>query len=445
MPTLRIKTSSPFLQGHNPVFWMALAALLLRLSYVLVVEPSPSFRGGDANWYMMNGRDLVTTGKTAGPLQTGPVYLVFVGMVQVLVPGQSSSDLREYTHLEMQTARVFQSFLSAALCVFAYVLARRAVGQRAARLAAGILVISPALILDAGNLTTEAVFMFLVFGGLACYAGATVTPRRLAAAGLIFGLASLTRPVFLLFPFGIAIHLWLTPRAHRGRLALALLASYGLIVSTWTAYNLLVWDRFIVGGEGFLSFVHQGITGQVSPEQADESLDISPETSHEQRNEALREEIEESIRHDPVGWAAHRVKELGKAYLQPHNTVRFKGKSIQQMASKWLRKDRSLDGLIDLTHMQSFWPKLLLYLFHYSGLLLGGGGMWLNWRRWRPLLPLYGMILYFTGIHLILLALPRYLFPTYPVFWIFAASFILAVWEWWSRWRLRKLAAVPSA
>jgi 4-amino-4-deoxy-L-arabinose transferase-like glycosyltransferase len=443
---LRIKTLHTVLHGRGPIFWIALAALILRLVYVLVLDTSPDFSGGDANWYMMNGRDLVTTGKTAGPLQTGPVYPMFVGAVQVVIPGHETTGVRQYTHLEMQVTRVIQSLLSAALCVFAYVLAARTLGKRIGLLAASILAISPALIIDAGNLTTEAVFMFLVFGGLAWYASAhPVTPRRMVIAGILFGLASLTRPVFLLFPLGIALHLWLTQRAHRARLILVLLTSYGLMVSTWTAYNVLVWDRFIVGGEGFLSFVHQGITGQVSSQQADETLGVSPETTQEQRDETLRQEIEESIRSDPAGWFTHRVKNLGKAYLQPHNTVHFKGKSIQQLASNWLRKDRSLSGLIDLTHTQSFWPKLLLYIFHYSGLLLGAAGMWIRRRQWRALLPLYGMIGYFTGIHLVLLALPRYLFPVYPVFWIFAASFILAAWEWRSRRESHKLAAGRSA
>lgn len=443
---MRIKTLRSFLHGRSPIFWIALAALALRLLYVLVLDPSPEFKGGDANWYMMNGRDLVTTGKTAGPLQTGPIYPLFVGVVQVIIPGHEMTNTQQYTHLEMQVTRVIQSLLSAALCACAYVLAARLLGRRAALLASSILVISPALIIDAGNLTTEAVFMSLVFGGLAWYASAQpVSPRRMAVAGMIFGLATLTRPVFLLFPFGIALHLWLMQHTRRTRLVLVLLASYGIVVSTWTVYNMLVWDRFVVGGEGFLSFVHQGITGQVSPQQADESLGVSTDTTQQQRNETLRKEIEDSIRHDPAGWIAHRVKNLGKAYLQPHNTVHFKGESIQRLASHWLRQDRSLGGLVDLTHTQSFWPKLLLYVFHYTGLLLGAAGMWIKRCQWRMLLPLYGVIGYFTGIHLVLLALPRYLFPTYPVFWIFAATFILAAWEWGSRRGPRRLAGGRSA
>lgn len=178
-----------------------------------------------------------------------------------------------------------------------------------------------------------------------------------------------------------------------------------------------------------LSFVYQGATSQVSPEEMDAQLRPSPENDQQNREDVLRQRIEQSIRRDPLGWAVHRVKELGAAYLQPHNTAYFEGESIRAAASHWLRRDRSPGGLIDLTRIAAFWPKLVLYLFHWSGLLLGLAGMATARRGWRTLLPLYGMVIYFTGIHVVLLALPRYLFPLYPVFWMFGAAFLVTQWD----------------
>jgi hypothetical protein len=43
-------------------------------------------------------------------------------------------------------------------------------------------------------------------------------------------------------------------------------------------------------------------------------------------------------------------------------------------------------------------------------------------------LPLIGFIAYTSLLHLVILALPRYLFPAFPVYWIFAA--ISLVWLW---------------
>jgi 4-amino-4-deoxy-L-arabinose transferase-like glycosyltransferase len=275
--------------------------------------------------------------------------------------------------------------------------------------------------------------MFFVMGGLALYSWVydDPTPRQMIAVGFLLGLATLTRAVFLLFPLGLALHLLLIHRTHARRVVLALLASYAVVISTWTVYNGLVWERVVIGGEGIWGFVYQGATGKASPEELDEGLSLSPGDTHEQRQEAMQDSIEQTLRADPFGWAAHRVRELADAYLQPHNTNRLKGKSFRAAASDWLRHDRSPGGLRDLTQIQSFWPKLALYIFHFGGLILGAAGMWIARRRWRDLLPLYGIIAYFTGIHLVLLALPRYIFPTYPIFWLFAVVCILAAWDRW--------------
>jgi 4-amino-4-deoxy-L-arabinose transferase-like glycosyltransferase len=428
--TLPPATITVFFLRHKTVLLISLLALALRLIFILLIEPSPDFKGGDANWYMFNGRELITTGKTPGPLQTAPVYPVALGIVQVLIPGESSGRTL-YTHAEMQTVRMIQAILGAAMIWFVYTLTRRLFSARVGTLAAAILAISPALIVEAGNLTTESVFMFFLFGGLAVYgiAQPDPAPRRLVWAGILFGLATLTRAVFLLFPLGLILHLWLMHRPRWRRLAAALIVSYMLVVSTWTVYNWLTWQRFVIGGEGFLSFVYQGTTNKASPQALDEELGVSPDNAHQQRQDAMREGVKENILQNPVEWAGHRVKELAGAYIQPHNTNHFKGKSFRAAASDWLREDRTPGGLLDLTRIESFWPKLALYVFHFSGWLLGVGGLWIARRQWRSLFALYGLIGYFTAIHLVLLALPRYLFPTYPVFWVFAAALLIALWD----------------
>lgn len=410
-----------------------MVALVLRLIFVLIVEPDPDFSGGDTNWYMANGRQLVAHGKTLGPLQTPPLYLVFVGVIQVAIPGEAFPGYT-YTDAEMQAIRLMQAVLGTAVCLWVSLLARRVFSDRVGWLAGGIMAVSPTLVLEAGNLTTEGLFLFFMFAGLAFYTYATAsvlhppTPRAMVAAGVAFGLATLTRAVFLTFPLLAVVHLFLIWRAHWRRLALALLLSYTAVVSTWTVYNLVVWQRLIIGGQGFMGSMYKGVEGQADPEAIDTQIGVNPDASHAERETALREAVADSITRDPAGWITHRVKELATAYLQPHNTVRHGGKSIKSAAADWLRHDRTPGGLIDLTHIKAFWSKLALYVFHFAGLILGAGGMLLVWRRWRTLLLLYSVIAYFTGIHLVILALPRYLLPVYLVFWIFAAALIV---HWW--------------
>jgi 4-amino-4-deoxy-L-arabinose transferase-like glycosyltransferase len=424
-----VRTPRPSLSplSRRPILTLALLALILRLLFVWVLDPAPRFEGGDTNWYMQNGRDLVSTGKTAGPLQTPPLYLLLVGTVQVLVPG-GPSEGRAYNDAEMQTLRTIQAFLGAALVACMTLLGRRLFSARAGWYAGLVTAISPALTVEAGNLITESVFLTLIVAGLMAYvlaqeAGRT---RDYVGAGALLALATLTRAVFLLFPLLLIAHLLLTRRRDWARPALTLLISYAALISTWTVYNLIVWQRLVIGGDGLLGFVYQGATGKASPQEVDERLGIDPERD-DQRDEVLRERVRQHIFDDPAGWAAHRLKELAGAILQPHNTVYFKGESIRDAAADWWRGDRSLAGLRDLTRIQSFWPKLSLYIFHYAGLVLGAAGMIAARRRWRDLLPFYGLIVYFVGIHLVLLALPRYLFPTYPALWLFGGAPLAAI------------------
>jgi predicted ferric reductase len=75
----------------------------------------------------------------------------------------------------------------------------------------------------------------------------------------------------------------------------------------------------------------------------------------------------------------------------------------------------------------TFFPKLVLYIFHWGGLLFGVVGSVLMWKRWRWASVLWGVMAYFLLIHFVLLALPRYLFPIMPAVWVFAAVGLLTI------------------
>ena len=79
-----------------------------------------------------------------------------------------------------------------------------------------------------------------------------------------------------------------------------------------------------------------------------------------------------------------------------------------------------MGGLVAITGIEGFWPKLIVYLVQYVGLLAGLLGLWRTRRRWRLTLPLAGFILYTLLIHLVLEAIPRYIFPTLLFWWVFA-------------------------
>lgn len=432
-------------------------ALALRVAYVLSLDPLVPYYalGGDNRFYLSHGYTLVTGQLSPlmyvslAHLGVAPVYLLFNGFWQALLPSNaiiSQASLSQGlpaaygvlfaapSPLAVVAIRLVQALMSTAICYFAYRLTRRVTGQpHAGLLAAAVLAVSPVFILEAGVIGTETLYIFLLAAGLTVYTAVIDRATSgwlpgLAAAGVLLGLATLTRAVLLLFPLGLIVHLLLVYRPWAAlKRAGWLLLVYSLVVSTWTVYNAVRYDRFIIAGEGFAAFLYVGAAGWdgaygTDAQLEEDAADAGVNLDEGDRQQVYTEIASTTIRDDLPGYLRRRLTELAGAYLQPHGTVYFSGESLRELGADWLRNDRSLAGLAALTQTDAFWPKLVIYLFHYAGLVVGLAGMWLTRRRWRVTLPLIGLIIYTTLVHLLLLALPRYIFPTELFWWVFAAA-----------------------
>jgi 4-amino-4-deoxy-L-arabinose transferase-like glycosyltransferase len=470
-----------------------LLALILRLAVGLAQDHELGYesRGNDTTWYLAMGYALATGfdegnlpdyGTDLYPdgypimlrsLPTPPLYLLFVGIPQTILPREAAVIL----------IRVLQALMGTATCYLVYQLGRTIGGDaRAGLVAAGALAIAPVFILEAAQITSETLYIFLIaaaltvyvkycipslparlspsvktngypsnsnplkglgtqqrspFSGLGLWLTGGLNPRRsVILTGALLGLATLTRAALLLFPLGLVIHLLLIGGWRAGlKRALLLLLAYALVAGSWTAYNLIRWNRLVIGGEGFAAFLYVGATdaGWQGPDATDATLsetgDLPPESDDQQ--DVYLESAGAIIRSDPVGYLLRRGRQLAESYLQPHGTLLFGGASLRDLVADWLREDRSLSGLNTLLQAPGFWPKLSLYIFHYAGLLLGIVGIWLARRRWRVMLPLLGFIAYTTLLHLFLDAIPRYIFPTLPFWYVFAGVTLAAIWRRW--------------
>lgn len=423
-------------------------ALLLRLGHVLLNDRWPSIYGGDYAWFAEQGSTLVRTGWTPGPLPTGPVFLLVAGYAEQLHPPDHAPTLPAWRLQRMlggervfpqplgsgqPVVRLLHALLGTATVLMVYRIGRAAWSHATGLLAAAGLAVNSLFIIEAGNLTTESIALFLMTWVLALWLERIHAPdwRLLTATGSLLALAALTRAVFLPFPLILLLHLLLRPGGGRGmaaRQGMLLLLAFALTLSPWTLYNLVRWQRFTLTGEGLAGMLYVGAVGWQDPEEVDAGLGFegtpptSPAEDYSARQTAFVEGFLQTVLSDPVGYALRRVGELGSALLQPHNTVFYPGESIKALAANWLAEDRSPGGLLALTRSESFWPKLLLYLFHYMALLLGAAGLVLSRRRWRALWPLYAPLGYFVGVHLVLAAIPRYLFPLEPLWWLFGAA-----------------------
>ena len=413
---------------------LILLALLLRLVAVQAEDHSYGYvsDGSDGPWYLAHGYALVTgfdNGKLSEfgdeydeggvrivlrRLTTPPLYLLFNGLPQAFFPREAAVLL----------IRVFQALAGTISVWLVWRLGRAVAGnESAAFIAALAIAISPAFIFEVTRVTTETLYIALLLAALAHHSHRR---EHVALTALLLGLATLTRAVLLLFPLALALHLLLVDgRRHGLRRALRLLAVYSLVVGSWTVYSLARWDRLVIAGEGAAAFLYIGALDQGwrGPQETDRQLieDTGAFSEEPQARQAsYLQGAQGRIAADPVGYLFRRLGELTDAALQPHGTGYFDGPPLRLMAQEWWREGRSPFEMLQWTTSEGFWPRLLIYVIHFVGLLAGLAGIWLSRQRWRRSLPLAAFIAYTLLLHLALHAIPRYLFPILPLCWVFA-------------------------
>jgi 4-amino-4-deoxy-L-arabinose transferase-like glycosyltransferase len=392
-------------------------AVIVRLIFILGVDFNGDLTGNDTGWYLRTGLALVTN-TLDNPVQPGPTYLVYCGLIQLFFPERASAEL---------VLRLLNIGWHVILLVSIYVLGKRYFSPQVGLLAALIIAINPIFVIETGAVLTESIFLGILFGALALYAHQQEQPdlRALVVVGVLLGLAALTRAVLLLFPFMLAAHLVRLHNWRRGlRFSAVLFLAYALTVSTWTFYNLAKWNRFLIGAEGLTAFAWMGVTGIYGSSQTDTALGVEP---NEDRDPLFVKGVVDALTQKLPEYISGRVSNLTSAYLQPHNTIYFPGESLKSLVMNFLTADRSWKGLITLVQGDAFWPKLVLYIFHFWALLVGLAGMILNRRFFWQLFPFYAFILYLTVVHSVLFAMPRYLFPVEPLLILFASSATLTL------------------
>lgn len=434
--------------------WLLSAILLLgfvlRVAYALdqpTLLQYTGATGGDSSGYLANGAGFFS-GKEHGwirgipfyisALRPAPLYVLFVGLFQVFLPD----------HEAIIAIRLAQCLASIATAYLAYRLAALIAGNAGAGAIAGALAaLHPAFIVEPARIGTETLYILFVALGLWLYTLFALglaqdwRSHRVGTAGLLalsaaaFGLATLTRGVASFFPLVLALHLiWLGRHHDRRRWprrCLLLLLVYAAIVSTWTIYNLVNWNRLVIVSDQMMGALWRGAESRDgTPHQNDKLLmegldtnapadcEIDCEFNH--ATETYVSKISAIVSADPVGYLRLRINELAYSILQPYGTAPFGDVSIMAAARQWLSADRSLNGLAEVLRIEGFAIKLMFWIFHYIGIGFGAWGIFWSRKRWASAAPLAGFAAYTVAIHFFLLALPRYLFPIELVWLVFA-------------------------
>jgi 4-amino-4-deoxy-L-arabinose transferase-like glycosyltransferase len=415
---------------------LVLAGAFLRYGVVAPQDPLAPYTqgGGDTAWYLANGEGLLS-GKPHGytsfgvpfyaeVIPTPPLYLLFVGVPQYFLSHADAVRAIWWVQIALNMASVF------GLACLAWRMSGR---ERAFWLVATALMVDPSMVLMPSQILTETLYLCLIVAGVMLYLRAYDTQARWAFAlcGLVLGLATLTRAVALLFPLALAAHALITagkPNWRKVGVSLALmLVLYGATVSTWTLYNLQ-YGRLVIASNQFMPAVWRGaVTTDGSPQENDAQLlrpedipdDCERDCGVQVPTQRLVEQTRTAILSDVGGYVRLRLSELAGAILQPEMTTTLGGESLRALIGTWWNDNRTWDSFLRLLNGDNFWLKSAIYAFHFGGMGLGLLGLWRGRRAWRTSLVLFSFIAYTTLMHVVMLALPRYLMPAIVCYWAF--------------------------
>jgi hypothetical protein len=234
---------------------ITLVAIVHGLFFIWYQQPDWRTQWTDQEGYRQLGQALATTGKfTKFPDATEfapevirtPVYPLFLAIIyKVAGTGQLPVALA-------------QTALFVAICLLVFAITRRIAGESLALAAAAATALFPPIPYFGALVMTEVwtTFVFVAAIWVAVRGLQSLRVASFAALGVLIAIATLSRPVFVLFPIALAAACIVVfplagvlPRPRIGHWA-ALLAAFAVTMLPWFTYNYVTLGKFTLSPAG---------------------------------------------------------------------------------------------------------------------------------------------------------------------------------------------------
>lgn len=323
---------------------------------------------------------------------------------------------------------LFQAFLGAITVLLVYFLAKRHFGEKIAIISAIFLAIEPFTIHFTAGIMSETLFTFLLVSGLFAF-----DHKKYALSGLVFGLASLTRPVILPFLLLLLLLSVFKAYSHYRKPVLTVLAITLATISIWTIRNAVVFKEFIpISTTGY---GYNLLCGTLDvPMLSDEGWDIvAADPAIKERMQNIKDGMSESkaerelfkkaldrIISNPKEWLRVRAKQYTRLfidsapYLLGRNNIRIE------------------DAVRDGNWFFILYKVLLTSrIFLFVGLSLIA--LLLLRRRLVELSHIVLFPVFLMLIHIPLWTENRYLLPMFPIICILATYTLVTAYDFFRR------------
>lgn len=232
---------------------IVVAGLLLRLG--LVLATADTFQpGSDSADFDRHGVALATTGEVSaenpiapgkGPTAFRPPGFIYTLGATYAVVGTEDAKLR------WTAARIVQVLLGGLAAALGGLLALQLAGRGAAVATAALLAFDPTLVMLSTSLLSEPLFIAVMLGAALAVTRYSHDPRWrwVVAAGVLAGVATVTRANGLIVVLAVGLAAWATARRRSpgagARAALVVALSAACVVAPWTIRNVRTLDAFV--------------------------------------------------------------------------------------------------------------------------------------------------------------------------------------------------------
>lgn len=365
-------------------------------------------------WNFAQGFGLIDGGKPF--ILKTPTYPLFLGLLYSV-----------FGHSPILIL-IVQSILFSASCIILYYIARSVCDEKVSLLASiGLALYFPVAYYASGVLT-EILSVFLTVLVVLFWMRYVQASRKvdLALCGILLGLDILCKPIMLLFPIVIALHvLWV--KIKKTGLVKDLLVFFvvlSLTLAPWVVRNYLVFHEFILlSKDNFQSLLLVSVLEHRSSLWDWDMWGSRPNDPRLQELEVIRNKIRAEIKDQP---SRHE-----EDYFLPEALKVIRDDPVRYVQASLIR---ALRLWISYPTQSSVPVKLAVIGFDVTLLILAFVGIAFSRARWKQLSVFWLPIVYITLLQMPLHVEPRYSAPMKPYLMIFISIGVVELVQRIRRW-----------
>jgi 4-amino-4-deoxy-L-arabinose transferase-like glycosyltransferase len=398
------------------IVFISILSLINSLFFILVFQyrqplDADGLEYDSIAWSFSQGHGLIYEG---GPYITKPPsYIIFVGTLYTLLGHVPNVVL------------FIQSIIFVLICIIFYFLSRSILNEKTSILSSILLSLYFPLAYYTSGILTETfiTFMLIISISLLMKYKEASNNNILLICGIFLGIAILCKPIFIFFPFAIAVYFIIQKIGYKKVLVSSgiLFLGTGSILSIWILRNYIVFGDFILLSRDNMGFI---VLKSVLDQDYKYLLwnDVhhwTQDHSNDPRKELLNDiegRVDKEFQFDPKkSKDALYIKEAIKLIYQ--DPLQYIAGCLVRILRLW----------VSYPTRSGFLFKLFVTSYDLLLLLLGVIGFIFARRQWRDLSIFWLPIVYISIMHLPMHVEPRYSVPIKPYLLIFTAMGVLQI------------------